>query len=236
MWFGNQHPDQGTYERQLAIKVNLKHDQLDQHYHEFNPGQQIPEEYIEKILDALEGRFKKALTRKFVPELSEVGTTFRAPRAGDSDANWAVARRLLVSVAEYPRKAIKDYNYFFRGLQIEPEALLDAMNVLDDQIVSHAADRRAEQIAKDELECLGAIEVSLPRLWYTGPPMKGGIIDGQCTVHRCAGPPHRVPGCHQPDARRVSAAGPTLRGRVPSAHGRMAPRWATPDRPPVYRR
>ncbi len=131
-----------------------------QHYHEFNPGEKMPDEYIGKILDALEGRFEKALTGKFVPELSEVGTTFRAPHECQSDANWAVARRLLVSIAEYPRKALKDYNYFFRGLKVEPEELLAAMNVLDDHIVSRASDRRAEHIAKDELECLEAIENS----------------------------------------------------------------------------
>jgi hypothetical protein len=144
----------------VASKRAIVSKAAQQHYHEFNPGQQIPEEDITKILDALESRFAKALTRKFVPALSEVGTTFRAPRAGDSEANWAVARRLLVSVAEYPRKAIKDYNYFFRGLQVEPKELLDAMNVLDDQIVSQVADRHAEHIAKDELDCLGAIEDS----------------------------------------------------------------------------
>jgi len=131
-----------------------------QHYHEFNPGEKIPDEYIGKILDALEHRFEKALTGKFVPELSEVGTTFRAPHECDSDANWAVARRLLVSIAEYPRKALKDYNYFFRGLKVEPAALLEAMNVLDDHIVSRVSDRRAEQLAKDELDCVGAIEDS----------------------------------------------------------------------------
>lgn len=131
-----------------------------QHYHEFNPGEKMPDEYIGKILDALEGRFEKALTGKFVPELSEVGTTFRAPHECQSDANWAVARRLLVSIAEYPRKALKDYNYFFRGLKVEPEELLAAMNVLDDHIVSRASDRRAEHIAKDELECVEAIQNS----------------------------------------------------------------------------
>src|SRR2546425_12529431 len=35
-----------------------------------------------------------------------------------------------------------------------------------------------------------AIHLSLSRLWYTVPPMKGGTTYGQCTVHRCAGPPH----------------------------------------------
>src|SRR5215831_8276963 len=35
--------------------------------------------------------------------------------------------------------------------------------------------------------------------------------------------------------RRVSAADPTLRGRLPRAYGGVAPRWETPDRPPVCR-
>src|SRR5262245_3864884 len=35
--------------------------------------------------------------------------------------------------------------------------------------------------------------MSLSRLWYTGPPMQGGTTYGQCTVHRCAVAPHRVP-------------------------------------------
>src|SRR2546425_529107 len=68
------------------------------------------------------------------------------------------------------------------------------------------------------------------------PPMKGGTTYGQCTVHRRAVPPNRVPGFHQRDPRRVSAAGPTLRGSVSSAYGGVAPRWETPDRPPRVHR
>jgi hypothetical protein len=150
----------GGTEAFVAGKRDIVAKDAQQHYQEFNPGQQMPTEYIDKILEALEQRFNKALVGKFVPELSEVGTTFRAPRQGDSDAKWAVARRLLVSIADFPRKAIKDYNYFFRGLNLEPQELLDAMNVLDDHIVLRASDRRAEQIAKDELDCLEAIEDS----------------------------------------------------------------------------
>src|SRR5712691_18146 len=61
--------------------------------------------------------------------------------------------------------------------------------------------------------------------------MKGGTTYGQCTVHRRAGPPHGVPGFDEFDARRVSAAGPALRGGFPRADGRVAPRWETPDCP-----
>src|SRR5712691_6994273 len=55
------------------------------------------------------------------------------------------------------------------------------------------------------------------------------------SVHRAAVPPNRVPGFHERDARRVSAARPALRGRVPISYGRVADGWETTDRSSVYR-
>src|SRR5207244_3104168 len=43
-----------------------------------------------------------------------------------------------------------------------------------------------------------------------------------------------VPGFHEPDARRVSVAGPALRGGVPRPDGGMAHGWEAADRAPVY--
>src|SRR5712692_9370495 len=63
----------------------------------------------------------------------------------------------------------------------------------------------------------------------------GGTTHGWFAVHRPTVPPDGVPGFHQPDARRVSAAGPALRGRVPSPYGRVADGWEAADRSPVYR-
>src|SRR5438874_12154856 len=63
----------------------------------------------------------------------------------------------------------------------------------------------------------------------------GGTTHGRCTVHRPTVPSDRVPGFHQPDAQRVSAARPTLRDRVPNPYGGMADGWATADRTPGYR-
>src|SRR5712691_973229 len=65
--------------------------------------------------------------------------------------------------------------------------------------------------------------------------MKGGTTNGQCTVCRSAVPPDGVPGFHQPDPRRVSAAGSALRGRVPRPEGGVAHGWEAADRAPVYR-
>src|SRR4030095_7693539 len=63
----------------------------------------------------------------------------------------------------------------------------------------------------------------------------GGTTHGWCTVHRAAVPPDGVPGFHEPDARRVSAAGPALRDRIPRPDGVVADGWETADGAPVYR-
>src|ERR671925_19932 len=64
----------------------------------------------------------------------------------------------------------------------------------------------------------------------------GGTTHGWCTVHRSTVPPAGVPGFHEPDARRVSAARPALRDRVLRPDGGMADGWETPDPTPAYRR
>src|SRR5439155_23758725 len=75
--------------------------------------------------------------------------------------------------------------------------------------------------------------------WYDAPRshdiVTGGTTHGWFTVHRPTVPPDGVPGFHQPDARRVSAAGPALRDRVPRPDGSLADGWETADRAPVYR-
>src|SRR5215831_17984965 len=54
-------------------------------------------------------------------------------------------------------------------------------------------------------------------------------------THRATVPPNGVPGFHEPDPRRVSAVGPTLRGGVPRPDGGVAHGWKTADGTPVCR-
>src|SRR4029453_2330231 len=67
------------------------------------------------------------------------------------------------------------------------------------------------------------------------PTVTGGTTHGWFTVHRATVPPNGVPGLHEPDPRRVSAVGPTLRGGVPRPDGGVAPGWKTADGTPVCR-
>jgi len=60
----------------------------------------------------------------------------------------------------------------------------------------------------------------------------GGTTYGRCPVCRAAVPSDGVPVFHERDARRVSAAGPTLRGRV-QAH---LAAWRLDGKPRTARR
>src|SRR5215831_19404670 len=73
------------------------------------------------------------------------------------------------------------------------------------------------------------------RLSHHMHTVTGGTTHGRCTVHRPTVPPDGVPGFHQPDAQRVSAARPALRDRVSSPDGGVADGWETADGSPVYR-
>ena len=63
----------------------------------------------------------------------------------------------------------------------------------------------------------------------------GGTPHDWVTVHRAAVPPAGVPGVPAPATRRVSAAGPALRGRLPRPAGGGAEGWDTADGAPVAR-
>src|SRR4029450_4129005 len=85
------------------------------------------------------------------------------------------------------------------------------------------------------INILEHIQVSVSRFLYGMMRLShhntvtGGTTHGWCTVHRAAVPSDGVPGFYEPDARRVSAGGPTLRGGVPTPDGGVAHGWKTGD-------
>src|SRR5262245_17308317 len=89
------------------------------------------------------------------------------------------------------------------------------------------------------LALVGIFEVIPLSFWYDAPlisPYSDRRHNhGWFAVHRPTVPSDGIPGFHQPDARRVSAAGPALRDRVPRPDGGLADGWETANRTPVYR-
>ena len=120
----------------------------------------MPEETIDEILKALTERFRKATSGNFLPKVSFIKTGFRL--GGDSEhvSDWAAARTLFRAIAEYPRSALTNRAYFFRGLKVSEVDLLTAMNVAEDPFVTEWSDPRSLQTAKAELEVLDLIDES----------------------------------------------------------------------------
>jgi hypothetical protein len=120
----------------------------------------MPEETINEIMKALTERFRKAISANFLPKVSFVTTGFRLGGDSEQVSDWAAARTLLRSVAEYPRNALKNRAYFFRGLKVGELDLLTAMNVADDQLVGDWFQPKSLDIAREELEVLTQIDQS----------------------------------------------------------------------------
>ena len=150
----------GTPKEWVESKRDLVTRDANRQYEEFHPAKRMPEETINEILGALTERFRKATSANFLPKVSFVKTGFRL--GGDSEhvSDWAAARTLLRAVAEYPRSALKNRAYFFRGLQVKEEALLQAMNVVADPLVAEWFQPRSLETAREELEVLDQIDDS----------------------------------------------------------------------------
>ena len=70
---------------------------------------------------------------------------------------WGQALSLLVDIATFPRKALTD-RFFFNGLKVGENDLIDAMNVADDALCRDIRTRGIKERCRAELDLLAGIE------------------------------------------------------------------------------
>lgn len=70
---------------------------------------------------------------------------------------WGQAFSLLADVAAFPRKALTD-SFFFRGLKVSEDDLIEAMNVADDALCRDLRDRSIKERCRQELDMISQIE------------------------------------------------------------------------------
>lgn len=123
-------------------------------YHEFHPGRQLAPDVLETIFTTLAERLGKALSGRFLPQISYADVQPRLAHRSDWESGWGQALTLLQAVAEMPRQVLTEPRFLW-GLKIEEDEWLNAMNVADDTLLSgKRPDRRR---AEDELRWLGEI-------------------------------------------------------------------------------
>jgi len=131
----------------------------DMMYKDFQPGEALPEETFAKILADLKERLQKAGVGSFLPQVSRLGVSFKVGSGSQWESAWGQALTFLQAVAEFPRKALTD-SFFLRGLRVDRNELLEAMNVCEDSLIARHKSENVERQAKDELALLGRIEAA----------------------------------------------------------------------------
>jgi hypothetical protein len=133
----------------LVDDINAMHEALGR------PGK-VTDDAVETVMASLKARLSKAQTANFMPPLSYSTLGF-AVTENESASPWGQAFSFIADVAAFPRRALAD-SYFFRGLKVPEDDLIDAMNIADDPICRGRNARNIKERCREELAVLQRIE------------------------------------------------------------------------------
>jgi hypothetical protein len=119
------------------------------------PGK-VTDDVIARVIENLKARLDKAQSANFMPTLSYSLVSFvRTENAMVSP--WGQAFSLIAGIAAFPRKALTD-SFFFRGLKVPEDDLIEVMNVADDVLCRDLGTWGIRDRCKAELELISRIE------------------------------------------------------------------------------
>ena len=116
----------------------------------------VPEGVITRVVDSLKDRLRKAQTASFVPTLSYSTISFASTESA-LVSPWGQAYSFLSDIAKFPREALTD-SYFWRGVRVREDALIEAMNVAEDALCRDLGSRGIKDRCRAELNLLSKIE------------------------------------------------------------------------------
>lgn len=145
----------GTAEEFINASQGIVIKDANKIYQEFHPGNEISDETINNILSDLQVRLNKALNGRFIPDVNyyEINISLHNSNAAPI---WSQVLAVLYGISKYPRTVLSD-NYFMRGLRIEKDKLLEAMDICGDTIIKVRQHSDIVKIAKNEIAFLNAI-------------------------------------------------------------------------------
>lgn len=133
----------------LVADINAMHAELGR------PGT-VTDDVISRIVGGLQERLTKATSANFMPKLAYSDIGFVRTNSG-LVSPWGQALSLLMDAAAFPRKALTD-RFFFSGLKVSEDDLIEAMNVTDDALCRDLRARGVKERCRAELDLLGRIE------------------------------------------------------------------------------
>lgn len=143
-------------------KKEMLKNNINNMYRELGKKGEVADNVINKVIDDLTKRISKAQSANLLPKLTYSNIAFNT--ATNTWATpWGQAFSLLSGIAAFPRKALSD-PFFFCGLRVAEEELIDVMNVADDVLIRDMAKSGSTMIkerCKSELAFLTSIEKSI---------------------------------------------------------------------------
>lgn len=141
----------------LASQRDRIRDDAQRMYAVYHPGGKIPDSAVTNILDELKVRLDKTNADKLIPKVAYSPVAFNPAPSSEWSSPWGQAFALLKSIAEFPREAMTN-RFFWRGMQVNEDELIKAMNVAGDYLIDEYGSRKAMQRAAVELDLIKQLE------------------------------------------------------------------------------
>ncbi len=131
-------------------------DEINAMFAELGRSGQVTNDVIEHVIQSMGDRLDRTRSGNFMPKLSYSQVGFVGAESTTASP-WGQAYSLLADVAVFPRRALTD-PFFFRGLKVAEEDLIEAMNVAGDALCRDMGTRGIKDRCKAELALLSRIE------------------------------------------------------------------------------
>lgn len=116
----------------LKMKPTFYND-ANEMYQKLYPGQIIPQDDFEKIVEEVRLRLETALRGNILPKLSYLHTSFDLKEESDNTSAWGTAYSLIKSIARYPIDVASSGIYFERYFKVvKGKNVLKAMDIFND--------------------------------------------------------------------------------------------------------
>lgn len=121
-------------------------------YQHIHPNKELADAVVDQILQELKHRLEKAIGGQLLARVCYTEVQTGVSTDSRWSTPWGQYALFLSKLIEFPRKCLTD-KYALRGLKLEADEVLKAMDVAGDHLVQdHFADKRVDRIAVAELD------------------------------------------------------------------------------------
>lgn len=125
-------------------------------YRQLGRKEKLMENLVNNVKKDLQQRLERGLSVNFMPQISHSVVKFDYSN-NELCSPWGQAFSLLSDIVSFPRKALTD-SFFFRGVKVPENDLINSMNVADDALCRDLDARNIKARCRLELELLTRIE------------------------------------------------------------------------------